>query len=109
MSPQNPSERAVAGKKEIGSVLFQLLSQVSFIKHLQNIRDVYLGSMISERRENFLPISPTGQPFSIKTRGTIIAGKLMCSREQRTLASWLALRVPAAPGCGDEQRALRLR
>lgn len=31
MSLQNPCERTVAGKKEIGSVLFQLLSQASFV------------------------------------------------------------------------------
>lgn len=68
MSPQNPCERAVAGKKEIGSVLFQLLSQASY-KQLQNIRDADLGSTILEQRENFLPLSlPQANP-SLSKRG----------------------------------------
>lgn len=78
---------------------------------LRNTPDARLRRGVSERGDDFPPtLSAIRQPFSMKTRRTIIAWKPVCSRGRGSRAPVLA--CPAAPPAGQSRsgrRPLRAR
>lgn len=68
---------------------------------LRNTRDARLRRGVSERGEDFPPtLSAIGQPFSMKTRRTIIAWKPVCSRGRGVQSP--GPRLPRSAPCWPE-------